>query len=108
MSSREGGLREIFPVPPGGGLVVGGAGLEASVQDADEPVGESSECVVVLESAGAELVVVGAGAGRGAQRGEGLGVERVDQPVVMHVAGGDDFLLARRAGDGACGRVVAA
>jgi len=32
---------------PGGGLVVGGSGLEAAVQDADEPVGQAAEGVVV-------------------------------------------------------------
>ena len=68
MSSRDGRLREVLPVSPGGGLVVEGAGLEASVQDADEPVGQPAQGVVVLDSAGAELVVEGAGAGRGAQR----------------------------------------
>ena len=93
MSSRDGRLREVFPVAPGGFLVVEGPGLEASVQDADEPVGEAPQGVVVLDSAGAELVVEGAGAGRGVQRGEGLGVEGVDEPVVVHVAGHDQFFL---------------
>src|SRR6185437_4640436 len=91
---------------PGGGLVVEGAGLEASVEDADEPVGQPSECVVVLDSAGAELVVEGAGAGRGVQGGEGLGVERVDEPVVVDEPGGDDLLLPGGSGDGAGPGVV--
>jgi len=38
---------------------------------------------------GALLVVEGADAGRGVQRGERLGVERVDEPVVVHEPGGD-------------------
>ena len=59
---------------PGGCLVVEGAGLQAPVEDADEPVGETAERVVVLDPAGAELIVEGAGAGRGVQRREGLGV----------------------------------
>ena len=63
MSSRSGRLREVFPVTPGGGLVVEGAGLQASVQDADEAVGEPAERVAVVESVGALLVVEGAGAG---------------------------------------------
>ena len=99
MSSRYGRLREVFPVGPGGGLVVEGAGLEASVQDADEPVGQPAERVVVLDAAGAELVVEGAGAGRGVQGREGLGDQRVDEPVVVDEPGGDDLFLARRAGD---------
>jgi hypothetical protein len=33
----------VFTVRPGGGLVVEGAGFEAAVQDADEPVGELAE-----------------------------------------------------------------
>jgi hypothetical protein len=47
---------------PGGGLVVESAGLQPSVQDADEPVGESPQGVVVFESVGAVVVVEGAGA----------------------------------------------
>src|SRR6185437_13196168 len=42
-------------VSPGGCLVVKGSGLEASVQDADEAVGEPLRCVVVRESLGAVL-----------------------------------------------------
>jgi hypothetical protein len=37
VSSRYGRSREDFLVAPGSGLVVGGAGLKASVQDAGEP-----------------------------------------------------------------------
>ena len=67
MSSCSGRLREVLPVAPGRCLVVEGACLEASVQDADEPVGQPPQGVVVLDPAGAELVVVGACAGRGVQ-----------------------------------------
>ena len=63
MSSRCRRLREPFAMTPGGCLVVEGGGLEASVQDADEPVRQPPEGVVKFDSAGAELVVVGAGAG---------------------------------------------
>ena len=108
MSSRDGRLREVLPVGPGGGLVVEGAGLEASVQDADKPVRQPAERVVVLDPAGAELVVEGAGAGRGVQGREGLRVQRVDEPVVVDEPGGDDLLLSRRAGERAGGGVVAA
>jgi hypothetical protein len=95
-------------VGPGGCLVVEGAGLQASVQDADEPVRQSAERVVVLDPPGAELVVEGTGAGRGVQGREGLGVERVDEPVVAGEPGGDDLLLPGRAGEGAGGGVVPA
>ena len=74
MSSCEVRLRDLFLLGPGGCLVgVGGAGLEASVEDADEPVGELAEGRVVPCAAGALGVVEGAGAGRGVQGGEGLG-----------------------------------
>ena len=63
MSSGCFRLREVFPVAPRGGLVVAGAGLEASVQDADEPAGQSSQGVVMFESFGALGVVERAGAG---------------------------------------------
>src|SRR6202034_1315856 len=105
MSSCEVRLRVLLPVWPGGGLVVGGAGLEAPVEDADEPVGDLAECGVVLGSAGALGVVEGACAGRGGQGGEGLGHDRVGERVVADEPGGDDLLLARRAGDGAGGGV---
>ncbi len=52
-----------FAVRPGGGLVVEGAGLQASVQDAGEPVGQPPQGVVVPGTFGAGLVVEGAGAG---------------------------------------------
>jgi hypothetical protein len=53
----------LLAVAPGGVFVVEGAGFEAAVEDADEAVGESSQGVVVAVSAGALLVVEGAGAG---------------------------------------------
>jgi hypothetical protein len=72
---------------PGGFLVVESGGFEAAVQDADEPVGELAEGGVVVGAAGSLLVVVGAGAGRCPERGEGLGHESVDEPVVVDVPG---------------------
>src|SRR5664279_2077437 len=86
---------------PGGCLVVEGAGFEAAVEDAGEPVGELAESGVVAGSAGALVVVTGACSGGGVQGGEGLGHERVDEPVIAYVLGGDGFLLAGGAGDGA-------
>src|SRR5512132_4463876 len=93
---------------PRGGFVVAGAGFEAAVQDADEPVGELAQRGVVVGAAGAELVVGGPAAGRGVQGGERMGHERVDEPVVVDMPGGDDLGLARRAGDRAGGGVVLA
>ena len=56
---------------PGGGLVVEGAGFQASVQDADESAGQPPQGVMVFDSAGAEPVVAGAGAGRCGHHGIG-------------------------------------
>jgi hypothetical protein len=47
----------------GGVLVLDGAGLEAAVEDAHEPVGQLAEGGVVALAAGTELVVAGAGSG---------------------------------------------
>jgi hypothetical protein len=47
---------------PGGGLVVESAGLQASVQDADEPVGEVAQRSAVAGAAGPLGVVAGPGA----------------------------------------------
>lgn len=63
MSSGDVRLRGLFPVRPGGCLVVEGAGLEASVQDADEAVSDFAQGRVVACAAGALGVVEGAGAG---------------------------------------------
>jgi hypothetical protein len=46
------------------------------VQDVGKPVREPPQGVVVFDSVGAEVAVEGAGAGRGFQRGEGLGEGR--------------------------------
>src|SRR2546429_2663323 len=101
-------MREVFPASPGGGLVLEVAGLQASVQDTDEPVGQPPQCVIMFDPAGTELVVEGTGAGRGVQGCEGLRVQRAGQPVVVDEPGGDDLLLPRRAGDRAGGGVVQA
>jgi hypothetical protein len=45
-------------------LVVAGGGLQAAAQDADQPVAELAQRGAVALAAGAELVVVGAGACR--------------------------------------------
>ena len=51
----------ILVVCPSGVLVVAGAGFQAAVQDADQPVGELAQRGVVGLAPGAELVVVGTG-----------------------------------------------
>jgi hypothetical protein len=84
---------------PCGCFVVAGAGFEAAVQDAHEPVGELAQGGVVFGAAGFELVVVGAGARRGVQRAERLCHEGVDEPIVVHKSGEHDLLVARGAGD---------
>src|ERR1041384_3960408 len=85
-------------VGPGDVFVVGGAGREAAVQDADQAIAELAQGRAVADPASAELVVVAAGAGRAAQRGEGLQAEGVDEPGVVHIAGHDEGLLAGLAG----------
>ena len=60
MSSCCGALGVLRPC---GGFVVAGAGFEAAVEDADEPVGELAQGGVVVGGTGGELIVVGAGAG---------------------------------------------
>src|SRR6266568_3710087 len=61
---RAGGLcgSWLAAMPPGGVLVVGGAGLQAAVQDAGLAVGDAAQRVGVVDLACFELVVVGAGA----------------------------------------------
>src|SRR5260370_13859372 len=108
MSSCEVRLMDVFVLGAGGCLVVGGAGLEAAVEDADEAVGELAEGGGGLGAAVAVGVVEGAGAGRDGQGAQGLGHQRVGEPLVADEPGGDDLLLARRAGDGAGGGVVLA
>jgi hypothetical protein len=58
-SSSRGGV----VVGPGGLFIVGGAGLEAAVEDADEAIRELPQGCLVADVAGSELVVIGAGAG---------------------------------------------
>ena len=66
------------------------------MQDADEPVRQPPQGVVVLDPAAAEAVVEGAGAGRGVQRCEGLAADgrRLDR----HGAGRIVRRIARQAG----------
>src|SRR5213592_3182318 len=95
-------------VGPRGVFVVVRAGLEAAVQDADEPVGELAQRGVVVKSAGALLVVVSACAGRGVQGAEGLGDQGIDEPVVVHEPRERDFAFAGLAGYWAGAGVVLA
>ena len=51
-------------VLPGDGLVVGGVGFQAAVEDANESVGELSQCCLVADPAFAKLLVIGLCSGR--------------------------------------------
>jgi hypothetical protein len=50
-------------VVPGGVFVVGGCGLKAAGQDADEAVGELAQRGLVTDVAVAQLLVIGLGSG---------------------------------------------
>src|SRR5258708_8898960 len=54
---------------PGGGLVIEGAGFQAAVQDADEPVGQVAERGAVAGADGPVGVIAGTGAPGAVQRG---------------------------------------
>jgi hypothetical protein len=58
-------------VGPGGGLAVDAVVGHAAVQDAHQPVAESADGLVVGVATGPAVVIVGAGARAGGQRGEG-------------------------------------
>ena len=95
-------------VSPGGVFVVEPAGLEAAVQDPDEPVAELPQRGVVAAAASADGVGVDPRAGAGGQRAERLLVRGVGEAVVTGVTGQYDLLLARGAGDrGGAGVVLA-
>ena len=83
----------VFALGPGGGLVVEGAGFEAALQDAGEAAGDFAQGGVVPGPAGAFGVVEGAGSRRDVQGGEGLGHQRVDEPVVADEPRGDGFFF---------------
>jgi len=55
------------------------------VQDADEAVAQSTQCLVVHVAGGAVLVIEGAGAGAGIQCAEGPLVDRVVEAAVADV-----------------------
>ena len=85
-------------VCPGGVFVVEAVVVEAAVEDADEPVGERSEGLVVEVAGGSVLVVEGATARALGERAERGLVEGVVEPPVADVSGEDGFLFA--GGDG--------
>src|SRR5664280_3079697 len=84
--SSNGGFQALavalVAVLPGGVLVEKGAGLEAAVQDADEPVRELPQGRVVADVPAAQRVVVGPRTRRSAQRAERLLVQRGAQAPV--------------------------
>jgi hypothetical protein len=79
---------------PGSGLVVEGAGSQAAVQDADQPVRDGTEGLVVGGASGPLSVVEGSGSGWGSQGAVGLEEQRVTESPVPGVAGEDDLLDA--------------
>src|SRR5260370_1564121 len=97
MSSCEVRLMDVFLLGPGGCLVVGGAGLEAAVEDADEAGGELAEGGVVLGAAVALGVGEGAGAGRGGPGALGLGHRRARRPPGSGEPGRGELRLVRPA-----------
>lgn len=84
---------------PGGGFVVGGAGGQATVEDADEAVGQGSQGGVVRGFSCAVVVVVGPCSGRAGQCRDGLLVQGIGQPPVTGVAGQDHAFEAGCSGD---------
>ena len=85
-------------VGPGGVFVVGGAGAEAAVEVADEPVAERSEGLVVEVAGGSSLVVEGPTAGACGDGAERPLVDGVVEAPVADVAGEHGLLLAGRDG----------
>ena len=81
-------------VCPGGVFVVVGAGSKASVEVADEPVPERSECLVVEVSGGTVLVVELAAAWACVQRAERPLVDGVIEAPVADVSGEHGVFLA--------------
>src|SRR5664279_164724 len=87
-------------VVPGECFVVGMAGLEAAVEDADPAVGELAQCGLVADVPGAEGLVVGLAAGGAPHRAEGPLLQRVAESFVAGVAGHNDLLGPGGSGDG--------
>ena len=84
---------------PGGGLVVEGSGLEATVQDPDEAVPELAQGGVVAGAAGADVVVVGPGTGLAGQGAERPLVHGITEAFVAGVAGQHNRPAAGGTGD---------
>jgi hypothetical protein len=72
---------------PGEVLVVEGVALQTAVEDADEPVGEGAEGLVVGGAVVTLSVVEAAGARSGSEGGIGLEEQGVAEPSVPGVAG---------------------
>ena len=78
---------------PGGVFVIEGSVLQAAMEDADEPVGECSEGLVVGVLVGSSLVVERSAAGAGGERAERPSYGSVVEMVVADVSGGDRLCL---------------
>jgi hypothetical protein len=71
-------------------FVVGGVVLEASVEDADEAVGEGAEGLVVGVAGGTVTVIERSGSRFAPERCESPSVEGVGEASVAYVAGRHD------------------
>src|ERR1035441_1542835 len=91
---------------PGDCLVVGGAGFEAAVEDADEPVAELAERSVVAGAAGALAGGIGARSWWFGEGGQGLGAQGVGEAAVADIPGQDGLASPGRASDRAGPGVV--
>ena len=87
-------------VLPGGGFVVEVALLQADVEDANPAVSELSQRLAVGLAAGAELVVIGASAGRWDEGAERPLLQGAGQAPVAGVAGQDDMAAPGGFADG--------
>src|SRR5436190_637114 len=86
---------------PSGPLGIGGVVAEVAMQDADQPIAQGAQGLMVGGASGALLVVVGPGARRAGKRAEGPQVAGVGEALGAGGAGQHDLAGARGAGDGA-------
>src|SRR4029453_16024201 len=95
----------LAPVGPGAQFVIAGAVAEAAMQDADQPIAQGAQSLMVGGASGALLVVVGTGARRAGKRAEGPQVAGVGEALVAGHAGQYNLAGARGAGDGGGARI---
>ena len=81
--------------------------FETAVQDADEAVGKSAQCLVMRVAAGAVGRVIRTGAGRMRQGAEGPDVERIGETAVARDPGQDHQPGSRSTGDRSAAGIAA-